>query len=110
MLRHWVDQHWYDFEMDANLLNRLNVFLDGVKGKAMKKWVESITKIITRKVRTGTDCKVEIKDSYACHSSNAIVSVLICLDFISEAIDIRIATSTVCILQQLEMKICTRTI
>uniref|UniRef100_A0A8C7U4B2 SOS Ras/Rac guanine nucleotide exchange factor 1 n=1 Tax=Oncorhynchus mykiss TaxID=8022 RepID=A0A8C7U4B2_ONCMY len=37
--RHWVEHHFYDFERDCQLLKR----------KAMKKWVESITKIIQRK-------------------------------------------------------------
>ena len=50
MMRHWVDQHWYDFECNADLLNQLKTFLGSVKGKAMKKWVESINEIIKRKV------------------------------------------------------------
>ena len=49
MLRHWVDQHWYDFEWNAELLMKLQTFLNCVRGKAMKKWVESINKIIVRK-------------------------------------------------------------
>jgi len=51
VVRHWVDQHWYDFECNLELLNRLKAFLSSVKGKAMKKWVESINKIIDRKVQ-----------------------------------------------------------
>jgi len=51
VVRHWVDQHWYDFEYNTGLPNKLQVFLNSVKGKAMKKWVESIDKIMERKVK-----------------------------------------------------------
>ncbi|XP_076879589.1 son of sevenless homolog 1 isoform X2 [Brachyhypopomus gauderio] len=47
--RHWVEHHFYDFERDAQLLRRLEEFISMVRGKAMRKWVESITKIIQRK-------------------------------------------------------------
>uniref|UniRef100_A0A8C2HGH8 Son of sevenless homolog 1 (Drosophila) n=1 Tax=Cyprinus carpio TaxID=7962 RepID=A0A8C2HGH8_CYPCA len=47
--RHWVEHHFYDFERDAQLLRRLEEFIGMVRGKAMRKWVESITKIIQRK-------------------------------------------------------------
>ncbi|KAM4594167.1 LOW QUALITY PROTEIN: son of sevenless homolog 1 [Fundulus diaphanus] len=47
--RHWVEHHFYDFERDPHLLSRLEEFIASVRGKAMRKWVESITKIIQRK-------------------------------------------------------------
>ncbi|XP_031419986.1 son of sevenless homolog 1 isoform X1 [Clupea harengus] len=47
--RHWVEHHFYDFERDPQLLRRLEEFIGTVRGKAMRKWVESITKIIQRK-------------------------------------------------------------
>ena len=49
-MRHWVDQHFYDFEWDRDLLSRMQNFLETVKGKGMRKWVESINKIVQRRV------------------------------------------------------------
>ena len=39
----------YDFERDSDLLQLMEKFIGTVRGKAMKKWVESITKIIKEK-------------------------------------------------------------
>ncbi|XP_077999337.1 son of sevenless homolog 2-like [Glandiceps talaboti] len=52
VFRHWVDQHFYDFERDPQLLQRLKEFLCNVKGKGMRKWVESINKTVERRLNT----------------------------------------------------------
>ncbi|XP_054169318.1 son of sevenless homolog 2-like [Oppia nitens] len=51
VLRHWIDNHYYDFERDPNLLEILKKFLDEkVKSKKnMRKWCENIMKVLDRK-------------------------------------------------------------
>ena len=44
-----TEVHHNDFERDSDRLQLMEKFLGTVRGKTMKKWVESITKIIKRK-------------------------------------------------------------
>lgn len=46
-----VDHHYYDFERNNSLLARLTEFCNTVSDncKSMKKWVDSVLKIVNRK-------------------------------------------------------------
>lgn len=50
VLRQWVEHHYADFERDPALLKGLTVFLDTVKGKALRKWIDSIHRALHRQV------------------------------------------------------------
>ncbi|KAI1309043.1 Protein son of sevenless [Halotydeus destructor] len=65
VIRHWVDQHYYDFARDPVLLQKLVNFLERLYKvcQNMKKWVDSILKTISRKkdFNADTNCtKAEI--------------------------------------------------
>uniref|UniRef100_A0A3P8VD85 Son of sevenless homolog 2 (Drosophila) n=1 Tax=Cynoglossus semilaevis TaxID=244447 RepID=A0A3P8VD85_CYNSE len=49
VFRQWVEHHFYDFENDPELRSRLEEY---ITSKSMRKWVESINKIIKRKLQT----------------------------------------------------------
>ncbi|XP_031703158.1 son of sevenless homolog 2 isoform X1 [Anarrhichthys ocellatus] len=55
VFRQWVEHHFYDFENDPELRSRLEEYISSkiqLRGKSMRKWVESINKIIRRKLQT----------------------------------------------------------
>ncbi|XP_030627632.1 son of sevenless homolog 2 isoform X2 [Chanos chanos] len=55
VFRQWVEHHFYDFENDPELRCRLEEYITSIiqfRGKSMRKWVESIHKIIKRKMQT----------------------------------------------------------
>lgn len=49
VIRHWVDQHYYDFEANPPLLDKLIAFLKNNQHSKMKKWIDSILKTVSRK-------------------------------------------------------------
>lgn len=57
VIRHWVDYHYYDYQRDPDLLDKLHAFLDSINGKSMKKWADSVIKILQRKT---TEAQKEI--------------------------------------------------
>ncbi|KTF99285.1 hypothetical protein cypCar_00029826 [Cyprinus carpio] len=55
VFRQWVEHHFYDFENDPELSCGLEEYLTSttqLRGKSMRKWVESIIKIMRRKKQT----------------------------------------------------------
>ena len=48
VFRHWVENHYYDFEQDPSLLDQLKEFVSTVKAKNVQKWVSSIHRALAK--------------------------------------------------------------
>lgn len=48
VLRHWVENHYYDFEQDTAALDHLKEFVGTVKAKNVQKWVSSIHRALAK--------------------------------------------------------------
>lgn len=48
VLRHWVENHYYDFEQEPSLLEQLKEFVSTVRAKNMQKWVASIHRALSK--------------------------------------------------------------
>ncbi|XP_065882550.1 son of sevenless homolog 1-like [Dysidea avara] len=55
VLRQWVEHHYADFERDSALLKSLTDFLATVKGKALRKWIDSIHRALQRQLEGGDE-------------------------------------------------------
>ena len=62
VLKHWVDQHFYDFQNDKELLNELNAFLKKIQSRNMRKWVEVIKMNVERKLSNEEHSKTILFD------------------------------------------------
>jgi len=51
VLRHWVEFHYYDFERDPQLLEKLKQFVSTIRSRNVQKWVSSIHRTL-QKVQT----------------------------------------------------------
>lgn len=49
VFRHWVENHYYDFEQDPSLLDQLKEFVSTVKAKNVQKWVSSIHRALAKR-------------------------------------------------------------
>ncbi len=56
VIRQWVGRHWYDFENDPELLERLKEFLLGIQSHMLRKYVVGILAHVDRQ------CKVTEED------------------------------------------------
>lgn len=66
VLRHWIDNHYYDFERDNQLLQKLTDFLDEKVAtcRNMRKWCEHLKKVLKRKKLENQEATREVVLSF----------------------------------------------
>ena len=77
VVRHWVEFHYYDFERDPQLLEKLKSFVSTVKSKNMQKWLASIHRTL-QKVCNPSSLQAMYEE---CHLYQCVWGVIMVVSF-----------------------------